>query len=215
MKKLAFIPLTFVFTVMFIIAAFAGEWKQDGKGWWWDNGDGTYIKNEWAWIDGDGDGIAECYFFDESGYLVTDTVTPDGSEVNADGAWVLNGVVQTKGDDNKGPIASPKELTYEKTISGRVTLIWSFKNNSEKEIRKLKLHINCGDAEGRPVQNSFNESNEIKVTYKKTLAPGDEVEYRDVIGYSSKAESFTIETIDIWYADGTKETIEYGYSTGN
>ena len=68
MKKGLLMVLTAVFTLALSITAFAGEWKQDAKGWWWDNGDGTYPKNAWQWCDGNGDGISECYYFDGNGY---------------------------------------------------------------------------------------------------------------------------------------------------
>lgn len=47
-------------------------------------------------LDGNGDGVAECYYFDGNGYMLANTTTPDGYTVNADGAWTVNGVVQTK-----------------------------------------------------------------------------------------------------------------------
>lgn len=75
-------------------AALAGEWKQDAQGWWWQNDDGTYPVNEWQWLDGNQDQIAECYYFNESGYLLTNTITPDHYMVNANGEWVLDGVLQ-------------------------------------------------------------------------------------------------------------------------
>ena len=31
--------------------AFAGQWKQDATGYWWDE-NGSYPKNEWKWLDG-------------------------------------------------------------------------------------------------------------------------------------------------------------------
>ena len=72
--------------------AFAGTWK-GGEGenqnkWWYDNGNGSYPSNCWQWIDGNGDGTAESYYFDHNGWLLTDTTTPDGYTVNASGAWV-------------------------------------------------------------------------------------------------------------------------------
>lgn len=76
--------------------AFAGQWKQDATGYWWDE-NGTYPKNEWKWIDGNGDGVSESYYFGADGYLLTNTTTPDGYTVNADGQWVENGVVKTQG----------------------------------------------------------------------------------------------------------------------
>ena len=50
----------------------------------------------WQWIDGNGDGTAECYYFDDNGQMLTGTTTPDGYTVNSDGAWTENGTVQTK-----------------------------------------------------------------------------------------------------------------------
>lgn len=76
--------------------AFAGQWKNDTTGYWWDE-NGTCPKNEWKWIDGNGDGISESYYFGADGYLLTNTTTPDGYTVNADGQWVENGVVKTQG----------------------------------------------------------------------------------------------------------------------
>ena len=75
---------------------YAGEWRQDETGFWYQEDDGSYPINSWKWIDGNGDGIAECYFFDRSGYLAVNTTTPDGYTVDENGAWVLDGVVQTR-----------------------------------------------------------------------------------------------------------------------
>lgn len=80
-------------------------WKQDGKGWWYRNADGTYPANCWQEING------KWYFFDSTGYMATgwiqwngkyyycrpvdgdmlvDTVVPDGSgrRVDSTGAWI-------------------------------------------------------------------------------------------------------------------------------
>ena len=78
------------------LRAYAGEWRQDETGFWYQEDDGSYPINSWKWIDGNGDGIAECYFFDRSGYLAVNTTTPDGYTVDENGAWVLDGVVQTR-----------------------------------------------------------------------------------------------------------------------
>lgn len=57
---------------------------------------GTSFAGEWQWIDGNGDGIAECYYM-ENGTALTNTTTPDGYQVNETGAWIVDGVVQTQG----------------------------------------------------------------------------------------------------------------------
>lgn len=73
-------------------------WRQDDKGWWYAtqaNGS-TWYSNCWQWLDENQDGLAECYCFDDHGYIYADTTTPEGYTVNADGAWTVDGVVQTK-----------------------------------------------------------------------------------------------------------------------
>ena len=81
-----------------VIPAFGAGWQTNDSGrWYGTNADNTtWYANGWQWIDGNGDGTAESYCFDANGYLYTNTTTPDGYTVNADGAWTENGVVQTK-----------------------------------------------------------------------------------------------------------------------
>ena len=72
---------------------------EDKNAWWFDFGNGDYFKSSWQWIDGNQDGIAECYCFDENGWMYENTTTPDGYTVNENGAWTINNVVQTKTSD--------------------------------------------------------------------------------------------------------------------
>ncbi len=88
MKKLGLLLLTAGISAIACFSAFAGEWKQDGTGYWYDNGDSTYQNNGWSWIDG------KCYYFTQDGYCLINTTTPDGHQVDASGAWVIDGVVQ-------------------------------------------------------------------------------------------------------------------------
>ena len=87
-------------TALFILHStfnvLAGTWKQDDIGWWYCEDNGTYPVNTWKWIDGNSDGIEECYYFDQSGYLLTSAFTPDGYQVNEDGAWTIGPAVQTQ-----------------------------------------------------------------------------------------------------------------------
>ena len=47
-----------------VMAATAG-WKQNAKGWWYENADGTYPANKWQSING------KWYYFDANGYMVS------------------------------------------------------------------------------------------------------------------------------------------------
>lgn len=95
-KKAATFVTAAVMTAAMTMTAFAGEWKQDAQGWWWQNDNGTYANSGWEWLDGNNDGVSECYFFGSDGYLLVNTTVEGQYTVNADGAWVADGVVQTK-----------------------------------------------------------------------------------------------------------------------
>ena len=56
------------------------------KGWWYQNDDGTYLKDGWKWVNG------KCYYFTSDGYCLTGTQTPDGYTVDASGpgSWTAS-----------------------------------------------------------------------------------------------------------------------------
>lgn len=84
-------------TALMTFPSYAGNWIfEAGAGWRWKEDDGTYPMNTWKWIDGDGDCRAECYYFDRNGYMAANQYVGDGYEVNTQGAWVEDGVVQEK-----------------------------------------------------------------------------------------------------------------------
>ena len=95
-KKTAGCLMAVAMMAMMAMSALAGQWQKNAAGWWWQEDNGTYPMNTWCWLDGNRDGIAECYYFNGYGYMLAGTVTPDGYTVNENGAWTVNGVVQTK-----------------------------------------------------------------------------------------------------------------------
>ena len=105
MNKKNWIMKVFMTTSLFIALSanltFASGWTKgiSKNAWWYDFGNGDYFKSSWQWIDGNQDGIAECYCFDENGWMYENTVTPDGYTVNENGAWTVNNIVQTKTSD--------------------------------------------------------------------------------------------------------------------
>lgn len=87
-------------------------WFTDADGnvyYLWPASDGTrgHLTVGWQWIDRDGDGREECYYFNPvsdgtKGRLFRSAVTPDGYEVNTDGAWTADGTVQTRAAGSQG-----------------------------------------------------------------------------------------------------------------
>lgn len=64
----------------------AGKYKDDVSS--------AYLTG-WQWIDGNGDGVAECYYLDGLGVMNANT-SIDGYTVNEQGQWTVAGVIQTK-----------------------------------------------------------------------------------------------------------------------
>lgn len=106
MKRFAkLLTLALMLAMAFSMTAFAAGWTA-GQGanssrWWYDLGNGNFYAGtanapSWHWLDGNQDGIAECYAFDAEGWMYADGTTPDGYQVNADGAWTVDGTVQIR-----------------------------------------------------------------------------------------------------------------------
>ena len=104
MKKIINFAVVLTAVITMTITSFAGtridgtqgQWKRNEIGWWWENVDSSYPVSKWEWLDGNGDGVAECYYFDEKGYMAANRDV-GGYWVNADGQWVdMYGTVQTK-----------------------------------------------------------------------------------------------------------------------
>lgn len=127
MKKF---KVTLCFTLLFSsvsFISFAGEWKSDNIGWKYQEDNGAYATNEWEEINGN------WYYFNEGGYMLSNTTTPDGYIVNESGEWVdtskTDTIVKYKFDtsgnwvsDGKIPegeyVYYPKEKMNNPIISG-------------------------------------------------------------------------------------------------
>ena len=128
------------------------DWvKGEGKNaWWFDFGNGDYFKSSWQWIDGNQDGIAECYCFDENGWMYENTITPDMFTVNENGAWTVSNIVQTKTSD-----LIPKNNTNNSvnTTSNNFT---ETKNKNFSETRNYNFSETRNYEENQSIED-FNE----------------------------------------------------------
>ena len=105
-----------IFAVFFCGTAFAYGWRIDQGGVKFERKDGTFPQGTWEWIDGDNSGNAYRYYFNEHGYLLTDTVTPDYEIVDDQGRWLDNGVLKST------PVStvSPEEYARLLMTSGNI-----------------------------------------------------------------------------------------------
>ncbi|HIX14336.1 MAG TPA: hypothetical protein H9740_01180 [Candidatus Hungatella pullicola] len=84
--------------------ALAVGWKQFEGKWFWLNpvSDGSKGRSAagWQWLDGNGDGMAECYYFNPfsipAGEMASSQTTPDGFQVDENGAWIMEGKIVQK-----------------------------------------------------------------------------------------------------------------------
>lgn len=93
MKRKIIDTILMATTIVTIVStpALAAGWEQDLSGWKWENADGSYAKNSWVWDDWNNDGSQECYYFGDDGYMLSNTVTPDGYFVDQSGSWYVPG----------------------------------------------------------------------------------------------------------------------------
>ena len=116
-KHILTVLLAAALACVMAVPAMAGIWTVTAGGRWRYDvyGRGTedgMLKNQWAWLDGNSDGVSECYYFDADGYMAADTEV-DGYTVNASGQWTVNGVVQTKIEGVSINSANAVDLTAE------------------------------------------------------------------------------------------------------
>lgn len=134
MKTFALMGLAAALAFGHPVSSYAGQWNagagENAGRWWYQNDDGSYPANCWQWIDGNKDGIAECYYFDQNGWTLSNVVTPDGFMVNSDGAWTVFNQPVTKvinidgsiggyaeSSNGSGVTSTDSDDNYEESIS--------------------------------------------------------------------------------------------------
>lgn len=194
----------------------AGEWRANSTGFWYVNDDGSYPTNAWQWIDGDGDGIYQCFAFDENGYLMLNQTTPDGYLVGAAGAW-FDGVTPVTRTYPVGTYVEPTPIeglqkygyasdgtrlvtsrTGSKTSTSNKTNSSSNKNNKNTSTNKT----NSSSSKNNSSSNKTNAGNTAsvskkdlvtnKITVGKTDANGDGT----TTGTGNSTNASTTERVD-------------------
>ena len=66
---------------------------------------------------------------------------------------------------------------------------------------------------GDPAYDEITHKNYVVKRYVGPIQPNDKLVCFNIIGYVPACSKVTLSTIKLEYADGTSETIEYGYST--
>lgn len=138
-KRLAIV--TMATTILAATPAYAGQWMQDSTGWWWRNDDGSYPFLACAWIDGNHDGVAENYCFDERGYLNMNPVE-EGLTVDENGALIYNGAVCT------AVLPDGKDYEMGMAINGQ-RVNWVYHETEDSILRRQEAEAKAAKATKR------------------------------------------------------------------
>ena len=192
-KKFMTLALTAAMAASMGMTAFAGQWVQNTTGWWWQEDNGSYPVSQWKWLDGNKDGIYECYAFDANGYMYSNTTTPDGYTVNKDGAWTIGNSVQLKfqkdmqnetaaNDDS----TSNSSDTSDTTVYTNEDMVGTFQINDEDRDDYYELVQGAGDSIAAIYYDTDGES------HVYSFANVNDTKYRD----SSRSRTMTIVDYD-------------------
>ena len=216
MRKVKLYLAVMALSGVMCFTSFAGEWKQDGQGYWYQNDDGSYPVNQWKDIEG------KQYFFGENGYMLSNITTPDGKQVGSDGAMV---VTQTGNGTRENPYNSFLPVDFSHTskylsnynYSARLQLLeivdgikaseTVFSENRFNDTQhgnyKWKLYhfeLSCLSSAGDYISGSiinpsdfFNHDSTIGLSDIKTAVLGDELKDRyDIKLYPGGTDDFWV-----------------------
>ena len=142
-KKIVALAMAALMTAGSGMTVSAGQWQSDTNGWWWQNDDGSYPVGSWQWLDGNNDGTAECYYFDVNGYMLANTTTPDGYSVDGNGAWVVNGMIQTQTSSAQAQTGETQTGVYTDDYSGTYAVPY-FEMDGSKTYHDVVITYDAG-----------------------------------------------------------------------
>ncbi|HEL9633268.1 TPA: RICIN domain-containing protein [Streptococcus suis] len=147
-------------------------WKKDAKGWWYQNDDGSYPKNDWKLVD------KKWYYFDNSGYMQVgwQTVGQDTYYFHPDGhmaseQWVYDkaqniwNYVNKSGRKVKNSWINDYYLKPDGNMATSQWIqssgIWFYVNQSGKKVRNTWIGDYYLKSDGRMVTSQWIQSSGI------------------------------------------------------
>lgn len=154
MMKWKVLATTMMLSASMAFASYAGGWKNNETGWWYENDDGSYVQNSWKTVDG------KEYYFGSDGYMVSNTTTPDGRKVGADGALIKtvssSNITYTADSVTNELVIS--DYTYESY--GTTHHIFELTNNSQATL-EVRINETAKDSSGNIIGAGSTEERDI------------------------------------------------------
>ena len=152
MKRLFKVAAISALAISVTVPVFAGQWQtgQDTNKWRYQNDDGSWAADGWQQIDG------AFYYFDGEGWMLSDTTTPDGYQVGADGKWIQSEPETNAVDDFQGyPVSAPTNVHWTDSFE----MSWTFgKDQNGVPYHRYGRRV-YNDKTGEVLTNSFGNMN--------------------------------------------------------
>ena len=170
MRHFRLLIITTLMTLSTSLSAFAGSWEEDAKGWWYKNNDGSYPRGTWFTFATTG----KQYYFDNDGYLLVNTTTPDGYKVGPDGAYLdsdPSNIAKANAANNK------KSGSYVNSGPGVVGNNSAPKQNSNSLANNSNSNNNGNNtnSNNNNTNNSNNNPNTATAANKNTGSSGSDM----------------------------------------
>ena len=175
MRHFRLLIITTLMTLSTSLSAFAGSWEEDAKGWWYKNNDGSYPRGTWFTFATTG----KQYYFDNDGYLLVNTTTPDGYKVGPDGAYLdsdPSNIAKANAANNKksgsyvnsGPGVVAKTSAPKQNSNSLANNSNNNNNNSSNTNNNNNNNSNNTNSNNNNSNNSNNNSNTGSPANKNT-----------------------------------------------
>ena len=178
--------------ISFLIVSLISQQVAFAGTFFFDNGAKKYLDDNgmiatgWRWLDTNGDNICECYRFGEDGALVSTYSRIKGKEVNADGKWIVDGIVQQiykstgkplrntnidlAGEDTNKYIVTSTDSTTKKINATNKDIVALIKKERDKEKDNEKSATFGPNAEFVPSDKGYELGRGAKLNRKAPTA---------------------------------------------
>lgn len=185
MKKVKLFFAVSVASAVLSITSFAGEWKQDANGWWYQNDDGSYSTNTWKEIGG------KQYYFDANGYMLHDTTTPDGKQVGSDGSLVSAPLFDYD-IDNCHITYTRHEIAKDYKGNECLVIYYNYTNKRSDEVSAMGnsayLSLYQDGVQMDHATLPFDSKNEAVSNHYKNVMPGVTIEVAEAFKIDDRSE---------------------------
>lgn len=207
MRKTKVLVTTMALVASMSITTFAGEWKQDATGWWYQNDDGSYPVNQWQEIGG------KQYYFNETGYMLVNTVTPDGKQVGSDGAMIQAPLFDYDIEDCHATYVK-HEISTDYEGNPCVIIYYNYTNKKDEErsamgnscyIEAYQNGVECDHA-----TISYSVKNQAIENHYKSVLPGTTIEVAEAFKISDDSDiTLILKDIFDWSDKSPKITVTF------